>query len=93
MNDLLKLIREINEAGWQVSTFNQFIESDMWLASVRKVGSYPSGFAQSVDPYAALAQAWVTRRDPLPDRIPVTSIKTVLPGRKTAAPERIKIRR
>jgi hypothetical protein len=65
-----KLVREINRTGWLVAGLHQ-IDDDHWQASVRKKGHFVSGIAQGRDPVAALADAWVHRKNPDRDRMPV----------------------
>lgn len=64
---LWKLTGEINDAGWLVSGLHQ-IDNDHWMASVRKRNHFTSGQGHGLDPVAALADAWVNRKKPEPDR-------------------------
>lgn len=83
---LEQLIQEINGAGWQVSTFSQFVDSGIWMASVRDPRDPMSlGIAQSDDPHAALRQAWTTRRVDKPEPRAFTAMV------KSATPERVRI--
>jgi hypothetical protein len=65
-----KLVNEINRAGWLIAGLHQ-IDDEHWQASVRKKGAFVSGIAQGRDPVAALADAWVHRKSPDRDRMPV----------------------
>lgn len=87
---LESLIAEINSKGWRVSTLNQ-ISNGAWMSAVQKPGYYSSGFGQDFDPYKALESAWVGRKEPLEDRMPVMPV--TIPDKPETKPERVRLKR